>query len=38
MKEVDQWKDELTVGEQVKAVDNRDGHEYWVAKQADGNI
>ena len=39
MQNVAQWKDTLTtVGEQVKVVDNRDGKEYWVAKQADGNI
>ncbi len=39
MQDVNQWKDELTtVGEQIIVVDKRDGKEYLVAKQADGNI
>ncbi|MBR3132319.1 hypothetical protein IKG33_02845 [Candidatus Saccharibacteria bacterium] len=36
--ELDTVKNSMVVGEQYKLIDNRDGREYWVAKQADGNI
>lgn len=32
------WKDDLTTGQSIQAIDERDGKKYWVTKLADGNI
>ena len=38
MQNASEWKDSLLPGEQVTAVDNRDGNIYTVAKLDDGNV
>ena len=38
MQDIANWKDTLSVGQQVQAKDTRDGKVYWVAKLKDGNV
>ncbi len=38
MQDVAFWKDDLTTGQSIQAIDERDGKKYWVTKLADGNI
>ena len=38
MQDVAFWKDDLSVGNSLQAIDERDGKGYWVTKMSDGNI
>ena len=38
MQDVAFWKDDLSAGNSLQAIDERDGKEYWVTKMSDGNI
>lgn len=38
MQKVDEWKNQITVGEEFRVIDERDNKTYWVGKLADGNI
>ena len=38
MQNVNEWKNTITTGEEITAIDSRDGKSYTVAKLADGNL